>query len=84
MVEKPSIPPSNLPKSTPLPQGGAVPSSKGRFEAKPMTFCGMYFDAPEATKLWDIIVRTLCDKIQKDGERALKELKKDWGKKKNS
>ena len=41
-----------------------------------MTFLGMYFDADQAKKLWNVIIQSINNQIQKDNDRALKAIKK--------
>lgn len=51
-------------------------ASKGDLFAKPMTFLGMYFTAPEAKKLWNVIIQQINAQIKKDQDRALKAIRK--------
>lgn len=81
MVNTPSTPPPTgpiIPQGAQHPEDKSLTSAKG-FEAKPMTFLGMYFDSKEATKLWQGIIKTIGDEIERDKQKAIKAIK-EFGK----
>lgn len=51
----------------------------GQIDAKPLTWLGMTFTGKEAQQLWSSIIQTIGNQITKDKEKAIKQLKKDWG-----
>ncbi|HSX25944.1 MAG TPA: hypothetical protein VLE89_02940 [Chlamydiales bacterium] len=74
--------PSKDPSQTtpPPPDTKGEPHYKsGKIEGKPMTFLGMYFDADDAKKLWNVIIQAINNQISKDQARAVAAIKK-WGK----
>ncbi len=76
-----STPPSGSEKSVKSDQAYAKPSQPrgyghGGFNAKPMTFLGMYFTADEAKKLWNAIIQQINTQIKHDQDQALKAIRK--------
>ncbi|MBF8263994.1 MAG: hypothetical protein HW387_1659 [Parachlamydiales bacterium] len=49
--------------------------SPHEYHAKSMTFLGMYFDSYHATKLWESIIQTIGNQIQKDKDAAVKAIR---------
>jgi hypothetical protein len=79
MVEKPDFPHSKPPTNS-GPQGSQAPKDfqgehKG-WEAKPMRWLGMEFNATQAKQLWNIISQNVSNEIKKLQDKAVKAIKK--------
>lgn len=63
----------------PVSTGQPTFGKGGQIDAKPLDWLGMHFTGDQAQKLWSSIIQAIGNQITKDKEKAIENLKKNWG-----